>query len=93
MGAMSDLDILLREAGIDPSNMELEEAIDLLREREVGEALDQDCYVCEVPDLGILYYGYDGMGVIHCPHQCRLAMPENIAVETIGLEDTEEVEG
>ena len=91
MSNMSDLDIQMREAGIDHSNMTLEEAIDLLRTVEVDMALAEDCMECEAPELGIMLIqqrtGWD-YDAYYCNHRCRLAMPEHIAAEVLGLEET-----
>lgn len=92
MSHMSDLDLHLREAGIDPSSVgSLEEATDLLRCAEVSQALAEDCAWCEAPEQGIMHYeqySETEYEVQWCAHRCKLAMPEHIAAEALGLEDS-----
>ncbi len=93
MSAMSDLDLQLREAGINPESVTLEEAIDILRTIEVAEDLDEDCDNCEIPEMGIITYTQFSdreYEVIHCGHPCRVEMPQYIADELLGLEETME---
>mgnify|MGYP001593739749 FL=1 len=75
MSHMSDLDIQLREAGIDPESLNsVEEALDLLRGIEIAIALDGDCAVCEVPEEGIIHFEADqgqGYYLVQCDHRCR----------------------
>jgi len=91
MSHMSNLDLSIREAGINPESLDtLEEVIDLLRSHEISKALDQDCAECEVPELGIQHFVEDEMvtHIVHCGHRCRLSMPEHIAAELLGMEDS-----
>lgn len=91
MGHMNYLDLQLREAGIDPGSVTLDEAIDLLRSHDINKEFSTDCAVCELPENGIITYTqfseteYD---VLWCSHRCRLAMPKYIAAELLGLEET-----
>lgn len=94
MGVMSDLDLRLWEAGIDPTSVTLEEAIDLLRCHDIDQEFAADCALCIDPNFGIIEYAEfeDGTAeTFRCGHRCRLEMPEHVAAETLGLEDTEEV--
>ena len=93
MSYMSKLDAQLKEAGIDPESLPLQEAVELLQDLEIAKLFDDECADCDVPEEGmILYRRYkDEVEIWYCNHRCRLTMPEHIAAELLGLEDTEEV--